>query len=56
MNGGFNLKKKTWERKECEGCKHHNQECRQGACSLNPYIKCYVSNIFSPSDVTPDTS
>ena len=31
------LSKKKWERKECNGCKYYNPECRQGACSLYPY-------------------
>ena len=33
------LSKKNWERKECNGCKSYNRECRQGACSLYPYKK-----------------
>ena len=33
------MSKKNWERKECEGCKSHNPECRQGVCSLYPYQK-----------------
>ncbi len=35
---GFLLKKK-WHRKECEGCKFYNPECRMGVCCLYPYRK-----------------
>lgn len=28
------MRKKSWERKECDGCKSYNPECRQGACSV----------------------
>ena len=33
------LSKKSWERKECDGCKSYNPECRMGACSIYPYQK-----------------
>lgn len=33
------LIKKNWERKECDGCKFYNPECRQGVCYLYPYQK-----------------
>lgn len=37
--GGNNLSKKGWERKECDGCKHYNPECRMGVCGIYPYLK-----------------
>ena len=33
------MNKKSWERKECDGCKSYNPECRMGACSIYPYQK-----------------
>lgn len=33
------LSKKSWERKECGGCKSYNPECRMGACSIYLYQK-----------------
>ena len=33
------LSKKSWERKECDGCKSYNPECRMGACSIYLYQK-----------------
>lgn len=30
---------KNWKRKECDGCKSYNQECRLGVCCLYPYKK-----------------
>lgn len=33
------LSKKSWERKECDGCKSYNPECRMGACSIYSYQK-----------------
>ncbi len=33
------MSKKNWERKEFEGCKSYNPECRMGACSIYPYQK-----------------
>lgn len=35
----FLLREKSWERKECDGCKFYNPECRMGACSIYPYQK-----------------
>ncbi len=31
------MSKKNWERKECDGCKSYNPECRMGVCSIYPY-------------------
>ncbi len=31
------LSKKSWERKECNGCRSYNPECRMGACSIYSY-------------------
>lgn len=31
------MSKKSWERKECNGCKSYNPECRIGACSIHLY-------------------
>ncbi len=39
QGGIHNLSKKSWERKECDGCKSYNPECRMGACSIYPYPK-----------------
>lgn len=27
-----------WQRTACNGCKHHNPECKRGACDLFPYV------------------
>lgn len=35
----YRLSKKSWERKECDGCKSYNPECRIGACSIYPHQK-----------------
>lgn len=31
------LDKRKWQRPTCDGCKHYNPECPQGACDLFPY-------------------
>lgn len=31
--------KKKWYKKECNGCRSYCPECRQGMCSIYPYIK-----------------
>lgn len=33
------MSKKSWERKECDGCKPYNPECRQVVYSVYPYQK-----------------
>ena len=33
------MSKKSWERKECDGCKSYNSECRMGVCSIYLYQK-----------------
>lgn len=33
------MSKKSWEHKECDGCKSYNPECQIGACSIYPYQK-----------------
>ncbi len=33
------MSKKSWERKECDGCKSYNPECRMGVRSIYPYQK-----------------
>ena len=38
------MSKKSWERKECDGCKYYNPECRLGACSIYPYKKKKLTN------------
>lgn len=35
--------KKSWERKECEGCKSYSPECQQWACSICSYKKKIVN-------------
>lgn len=55
MRGGKGLKK-DWYRKKCDGCKHYNPECRQGACSLYPYNVGYRPQKFLPLRETSDTS
>lgn len=60
-NKGFHrrihhLSKKNWERKECDGCKSYNPECRQGACSLYPYRTGYKPQKNLPLVETSDTS
>lgn len=48
--------KKSWERKECEGCKSYNPECRQGACSIYLYKAGYKTKKILPLKETSDTS
>lgn len=50
------LSKKSWKRKECDGCKSYNTECRQGACSLYPYRTGYKPQKNLPLAETSDTS
>lgn len=33
------LSKRSWKRKECNGYKSYNPECRMGVCSIYPYQK-----------------
>lgn len=33
------LSKKSWKRKECDGCKSYNPECWMSVCSIYPYQK-----------------
>ncbi|WP_160560884.1 hypothetical protein [Parablautia muri] len=33
------MSKKSWKRKECDGCKSYNPECRMSVCSIYPYQK-----------------
>lgn len=43
---------RSWERKECDGCKFFNPECRQGACSRYPYKKKKIANEKEKGDDT----
>jgi len=38
-DGVDKLSRKGLKRKECDGCKFYNPECRLGACSNCPYQK-----------------
>lgn len=28
------IRRNTWQRRECNGCKEYNPECRQGVCFI----------------------
>lgn len=42
-----------WQRPTCDGCKHYNPECRQGACGLYPYV---IRKIHTPKVKEHDSS
>ena len=47
------LSKKSWERKECDGCKFHNPEYQMGVCSI--YICQKKKEVITENEVH-DTS
>lgn len=47
------MNKTKWQRPACDGCKHYNQECRQGACSLFPYV---IRKMHTPTAKELDSS